>query len=124
MCASPSGEPPGRVLVVEDEVLVAMDLEALLTEAGYEVLGPAPSVSCALRLLEAATPRAALLDLNLAGRTSAPVADALRRLGVPFLVVTGYSDARLEAPNLRDVPLIRKPYDPDQLLRRLHAAMA
>lgn len=76
-----------RVLVVEDEALVFMLVEDELRDAGAEVLGPAPSVGDALRLVEAAEADggidAAVLDINLQGRAVAPVADRLAALGVP-----------------------------------------
>lgn len=109
-----SGLRGRRILVVEDEALVAMLLEDALTDAGCTVLGPAASVAQALFLLQHNRPEAAVLDLNLAGETSEPVADALAALGVPFLVATGYGAEGLP-PNHRDAPVLAKPYDPVEL---------
>jgi len=103
-----------RILVVEDEALVAMLVEDALVEAGYEVIGPARSVAQAMKLLEGETPAAAVLDLNLAGETSTPVADALARRGVPFVVATGYGVAGVPAAH-RAAPVLPKPYDPADL---------
>ena len=93
--AKPEGK---RVLVVEDEIAVAMLVEDELRGAGAEVLGPVPTVGDALRLVEAAAAdggiSAAVLDINLDGRHVAPVADKLAALGVPFLFATGYGDLR------------------------------
>jgi CheY-like chemotaxis protein len=107
-----------RILVVEDEALVAMLVEDALMDAGCTVLGPATSVSQALALLRHNRPEAAVLDLNLCGETSEPVADALVSLGVPFLVATGYGAEGLP-PGHRDVPVLAKPYDPAELTATL-----
>jgi len=101
-----------RVLVVEDEALVAMLVEDALLDAGAAVLGPAATVSEALLLLEQERPDVAVLDLNLAGETSTPVADVLAKRGVPFVVATGYGAEGLP-PSHAHVPVLAKPYDPD-----------
>ncbi len=107
-----------HILVVEDEALVAMLLEDALTDAGCTVLGPANSVAQALALLKHSRPEAAVLDLNLAGETSEPIADALAALGVPFLVATGYGAEGLPAGH-RGAPVLAKPYDPIELTTAL-----
>lgn len=100
-----------RILVVEDEALVAMLVEDALMDAGFGVIGPARSVAEALDLLAQDTPDAAVLDLNLSGETSVAVADALAARGIPFLVATGYGAGGLP-PGHRHVPVLPKPYDP------------
>ena len=112
-----------RILVVEDEALVAMLVEDALLDAGAAVLGPAATVAEALALLdrEPTPPDAAVLDLNLAGETSTPVADVLAARGIPFVVATGYGASGLPSGHAH-VPVLAKPYDPDELtaaLRRL-----
>jgi CheY-like chemotaxis protein len=92
--ARPDSEPGDslrglRVLIVEDEALIAMVYEDLLAEQGCESLGPAASVAQALALIAADPPDAALLDVNLDGEISGPVAERLHQEGIPFLVVTG-----------------------------------
>lgn len=84
------------VLLVEDELLVAWDLEQTLTAAGMLVLGPASSVASALDLIKSTTPDAAILDLNLRGELVTPVARRLRELGVPFVLSTAYNHLRSE----------------------------
>ena len=79
-----------RILIVEDEALVAMLVEDALLDAGAEVIGPVATVAEAMALLDAGSPDGAVLDLNLAGETSTPVADLLAARGVPFVVATGY----------------------------------
>ncbi len=107
-----------RVLVVEDEALVAMLVEDALLDAGATVLGPAATVAEALGLLQRERPEAAVLDLNLAGETSTPVADALARIGVPFVVATGYGAEGLPREHA-GVPVLTKPYDPADLTAAL-----
>ncbi len=103
-----------RILVVEDEALVAMLVEDALIDAGFAVIGPARSVSQALELLKAEPLDAAVLDLNLGGENSVSVADALAARGIPFLVATGYGAAGLPA-HLKHIPVLPKPYDPADL---------
>lgn len=107
-----------RVLVVEDEALVAMLVEDALLDAGAVVIGPVATVVEALALLERELPDVAVLDLNLAGETSTPVADALASRGVPFVVATGYGADGLP-PGHAEVPVLAKPYDPDDLTSAL-----
>ena len=76
------------VLVVEDEFLIAMDLELLLGQNGWRVLGPAPTVEVALELLNEEIPDVAILDINVRGKRITAVAEDLRRMGVPFMVPT------------------------------------
>jgi DNA-binding response OmpR family regulator len=105
---------PHRILIVEDETLVAMLVEDALHDAGYSVLGPARTVSEAMRLLEVEVPHAVVLDLNLAGESSGVVADTLAARGIPFLLATGYGAAGVP-PQHRNAPVLAKPYDPEDL---------
>lgn len=79
---------PISVLVVEDEAVLAIDLQQTLEEEGYRVLGPVGRVDRALSLLEHETPDVAVLDLNLQGHPATAVAERLRALGVPFVVAS------------------------------------
>jgi PAS domain S-box-containing protein len=79
-----------RILVIEDEPLVAMDMSATLSDAGFEVLGPVALVNEALRLIATADFHAVLLDANLGGKPVDAVAAALTRRNIPFAFVTGY----------------------------------
>ena len=109
-----------RILIVEDEFLIAMELEDTLLSAGYQVVGPAPSIREALRLLRAARPDAAVLDVNVAGQWVTPVAEMLRTMVVPFILASGYRAADLDAmPVLREAVNIGKPYRPERLLMQL-----
>lgn len=100
-----------RILVVEDEYLVATALADDLSDAGAEVLGPAPSVAQALELIDgAAQLDIGVLDINLAGEPVYPVADALAARGVPFVLVTGY-DGHAIPERYRDAPRLEKPVE-------------
>ncbi|NLH80081.1 MAG: response regulator [Phyllobacteriaceae bacterium] len=106
-----------RVLVVEDQPLIAMDLEDLLVSRGYAVLGPKATVAEALDCLARVTPEAALLDIDLAGETSFAVASELGRRGVPFVFATGTAGADARIPDdLLDTPVIQKPWNVDDVL--------
>ena len=106
-----------ELLVVEDEWLLAAQLVDLLEEAGLAA-EPAPSVEAALRVLEAAPLRAAILDINLGQETSFPVARELARRGIPFVFVTGYADTQLP-DDLGGAPVLRKPVHAATLLAQL-----
>lgn len=99
-----------RILVVEDDYLIADDLRRDLAACGAEVWGPVPDVTGALRLLGREAPDLAALDVNLGGAMAYPVADRLRALGVPFLFSTGYDAAFIDEA-YREVPLCQKPSD-------------
>ncbi len=105
-------------------MLLALDLETLLEDQGCEVLEPASSVKRALAVLETRRPDAASLDMNLNGESSAPVAAAMRKRGIPFVVVTGYSGKHEEDPLFRDAPLVKKPYDGAALIETLVRLLA
>jgi DNA-binding NtrC family response regulator len=112
-----------RVLVVEDEFLLAMELEALLERHGCLVLGPVPTVDRALALLDGEPPELVLLDVNLKGERATPVAAALRDRGVPFVLITGYSARQLSEPELRAAPRIDKPVNCHELGRAVAQAL-
>jgi two-component sensor histidine kinase/CheY-like chemotaxis protein len=111
--AGPANLKGARVLIVEDAVLLAMELECGLAEAGAEVIGPAYELEEALALLDQPID-AAVLDANLNGHSVSPVAEALAKRRVPFVFATGYGDAG-GAPGGFDAPVIRKPYDVTQV---------
>ncbi|MEQ8403492.1 MAG: PAS domain-containing protein [Oceanicaulis sp.] len=112
----------GRVLIVEDEALIAADLAYLLTEAGYEVIGPAPSVKQALALVSREGCDAAVLDVNLGEVTSEPVAAALNARGAPYVTVSGYA-ARHRPETMAAAPALTKPVEHGELLAALKAIM-
>lgn len=99
-----------KILVVEDTLLVADMISDGLRSYGSNVVGPVGRLERALALAREATLDGAVLDVNLAGRSSAPVAEALERRGIPFLFVTGYGDAAALPPEYRNVPRLAKPF--------------
>jgi two-component SAPR family response regulator len=98
-----------RVLIVEDEFLIATELEAILRAFGCVVVGPVPSVDEALSALDAVEIDGALLDANLRGRPVTPVAEELARRSIPFVLVTGY-DGDLPEQILEEAPRVPKPF--------------
>lgn len=110
-----------RVLIVEDELLVAMDYEEMLRHAGCVVIGPVARQAKALALLERGPPDVAVLDLNLAGERSTPLAEALAARGVPFVIVTGYSEKTPGDPVLAGAPRLAKPVRPKELVQAIAA---
>ena len=96
-----------RVLVVEDEFMVGLDISQQLTNAGFEVVGLATSVAKALKLIAQSGCDAAVLDVNLGGETCEPVAQKLRASGKPFVVLTGYSADTLQS--FSDATILTKP---------------
>jgi CheY-like chemotaxis protein len=113
-----------RVLVVEDEALVAMLLEDMLEDLGCKVLGPMMRVSEALAFVaeHGADIDVAILDVNLAGERSFPVAEALRARGAPFILSTGYDDVGIDE-GWRGGPILRKPFLANQLESILREAL-
>jgi len=108
-----------RILIVEDEFLLAEDIAHVLDDAGATVLGPVPSVLDALELI-AAEKRIdfAVLDVNLHGEMVFPVADALAERSVPFAFATGYDEWSLPERFFM-VPRLEKPFRPERLSHKL-----
>ncbi|OYU71364.1 MAG: hypothetical protein CFE28_16005 [Alphaproteobacteria bacterium PA2] len=102
-----------RVLIVEDAVLLALELETGLSDAGAHVIGPAYELEEALALLDQEID-AAVLDANLNGESVMPVAQALAERGVPFIFATGYGDTGAALAGF-NAPIVRKPYDVGQV---------
>jgi CheY-like chemotaxis protein len=103
-----------RVLVVEDEIMVSWLLEDMLANLGCVVIGPAVRVDQALAIIESEPLDAAVVDLNLNGQISYPVADALAARGVPFVFSSGYSQDRL-LEKYRGFPVLQKPFHRSEL---------
>lgn len=112
-------EPRKSVLIVEDEIIVAMDMEMMLEDLGYSVCGIAGSVDAALSALDAAHPSLAIVDLNLGGQSSRPVAERLAALKVPFVFASGYAELDLPEALTRDAPRVSKPVAINDLSRAL-----
>jgi CheY-like chemotaxis protein len=107
-----------RILVVEDEMLVAMNIEDMLLELGHEVAGLASRLGPALALAGESRFDAAMIDVNLAGEPSFPVADLLIERGIPFLFATGYGRQGIDE-RYRDHPMLQKPFRAKDLEKAL-----
>ena len=103
------------ILVVEDEFLIALDIVAVLEQAGIAVAGPASTVGDALAVIERGPLRGALLDAHLAGEPAGRIADVLAARGIPFAFVSGYGPESLP-PAHSQAPLVRKPFTEQELL--------
>jgi len=113
-----------RILVVEDEYLIASELDTELRTAGYVVIGPVPDIDSALDLLKAERPDAAILDVHLAGEWVTPVAEMLKAMSVPFILASGYVAADLQTePVLRNAVNIGKYWRRESLLEALRTAL-
>lgn len=113
-----------RILLVEDEVLIAMHIADALESHGYKVIGPYPTVARALSALQ--NPQccdAAILDAHLRDESAAPVATALAANGTPYVVATGYNRSQL--PEIfASVPILAKPVDIDELVTQLRGLLS
>ncbi|MCM5555844.1 response regulator [Pleomorphomonas sp. NRK KF1] len=112
-----------RILVLEDEPLIAMDLEDLLSSKGFTVVGPFSTAAAALDGLGDAPLRAALLDIYLFNGTSFDVARELQQRGVRFAFMTGLVAPDVVPADLRGAPIILKPYNEKELMAFLSAEL-
>ncbi|MFZ2105537.1 MAG: response regulator [Roseiarcus sp.] len=115
-------EEPARVIIVEDEPLVAENLRDDLVEAGFDVVGVAPRVESALKLIERTGFDVAILDANLAGTSAAPAAAALSARGLPFMVLSGYAREQLQR-EFSEAVYIQKPYRVRKLIDALNSLL-
>jgi DNA-binding response OmpR family regulator len=104
-----------RVLIVEDNFLIAQELRAVMRKAGYAVCGTAPTPAAALKLLRDERPDGVLLDVGLGDSDASSVARALAARGVPFVLVTAYEREQLPLA-LRGRPCLSKPYSAESLV--------
>jgi len=109
-----------RVLVVEDEAIVAIFLEELLTELGHEVTGIVSRLNEAMARVNDRNFDFAILDVHLAGEDVFPFADALATRGIPFVFTTGL-DKHVIPERLRDRPTLQKPFRPEEFSRAIAA---
>lgn len=116
-----SGLRGKRILVVEDEAIIAMMVEEMLIELGASVVGPAPSLPMARNLIETAPIDAAVLDVNIRSDRIDPVAELLRERRIPFVFATGYGAGASSAKEGELV--LEKPYTSDRLLGALTSAL-
>lgn len=121
---SPRAETnPLRILLVEDEALIAIDTQEVLESAGYVVVGPAGRLDIALALAAAELIDAAVLDVNLSGVAVCFVAESLRQRGIPFLFLSGLFTGSDMPASCARTPFVSKPMVPAALLHSLAAVM-
>ncbi len=121
MCFTLPKTQTSRILVVEDEPLIALDLMLGFEEAGLTVVGVAPDVDIAMRMIADDPPDMATLDYNLGNQTCSDVAHLLDRLDIPFVYVTAQLIEREIGVTLPVAPLVRKPARLQDILQRLAA---
>jgi CheY-like chemotaxis protein len=112
-----------KVLVVEDEMMIAMLIEDMLDEFGCRLVGPATSVPRALELIGNEHVEVAVLDLNLDGKDTYAIADALQRKNLPFVFATGYGSTALRK-EYGNRPVLQKPFQAKDLEIALAEALA
>jgi len=112
-----------KVLVVEDEMMIAMLIEDMLDELGCTLVGPATNVPRALDLIDKEQVEVAVLDLNLDGQDTYAIADALQRKNLPFIFATGYGSAGLRK-EYGNRPVLQKPFQISELETALVEALA
>jgi CheY-like chemotaxis protein len=109
-----TGSPGLRILVVEDEPMIATSLDDLLTDLGFTVVGPAYSLDQGMQLIDREIVDGAVLDINLGGEMVFSLADTLAERSIPFVYVTGYGKLLRNANHGR--PVLQKPYRTERLL--------
>ncbi len=112
-----------KILVVEDEWLIAQHLAMLLEDMGCLVVGPVGKVDQAIEKIADETIDCALLDANLNGTSSSPVVDALVAAGVPLIMVTGYGGLELPTDAMNAAPRLNKPFAESELEAALQAVL-
>lgn len=114
--------PRARILIVEDEAMLAFALEEFLIEAGFDVAGVAGRLETALTKIEAGGFDAAILDANLAGVNAGPAALALTARGLPFIVVSGYLASQQQSA-FKGALCLQKPCPADRLVQALRSVL-
>jgi DNA-binding response OmpR family regulator len=114
--------PQRSVLLVEDEPLVALDVEMALTRAGFRVLGPAPTTATAMSFLRRDNPDLTILDLHLGDGMAFPLMDFMAKTGRLFVILSGHSRHVVPPPH-RDRPYVQKPHQENALLQVVEAAL-
>jgi DNA-binding response OmpR family regulator len=107
-----------RILIVEDEYYLAADLAEALTARGAEVVGPVATLAEAAKAIADCPPDHAVLDVNLRGEMSFPIADRLEAAGIPYVIATGYSEGSLPE-RFRAKPRLEKPYRAERIAELL-----
>ena len=117
----PTSERKHRILVVEDEAMISMLLEDMVLDCGGELVGPVARFDAALELARKAEFAVAVLDLNLNGTLSYPIAEVIRERGIPVIFATGYGpDGVLD--RFSDCPTLQKPFSQQDFAEAVAAA--
>jgi light-regulated signal transduction histidine kinase (bacteriophytochrome) len=103
------------ILLVEDNLIIAMNGEDILSSLGAREVIAVPNLAQAFEIVDGRSLQLALLDVNLGDETSLPIADRLRTLDIPFAFVTGYGESIPQSENYRDIPVLQKPYTPESI---------
>ena len=111
-----------RVLIVEDEPIIALGLEDALIDAGFQIAGVAGKLEKALSLVESGVCDVAIVDANLTGVSASPIAIALAARGVPFIVLSGYSPDQMQGV-FPGALFIQKPCRPELLIEKLNTLL-
>lgn len=114
----------GPVLLVEDNIVIALDAEAILLALGVDRVDVASDAAEAMRIIEIDCPRLAILDINIGAGTSFAIAQRLSELGVPIIFASGMGAAFTRPPGCEAAPVITKPYAATTMARAIHAAVA
>lgn len=117
-----ANERQARILIVEDEPMLAFVLEEVLIEEGFEIAGVAGRLETALAMIESEPFDVAILDANLAGVSAGPAASALTVRGTPFIVVSGYLPEQQQSA-FSGAPRLQKPCQPDALIAALRGIL-
>lgn len=104
-----------RVLIVEDEPVLALGLRRFLAARGFEIVGCIGSVEKATAVIDEVECDVALLDVNLRGQTAVPLAETFHQRGISMVFMSGYSRSDLPT-EFSGIPLLRKPFDPNELV--------
>ncbi|WP_371395335.1 response regulator [Fretibacter rubidus] len=110
-----------KILIVEDDPFIAMDLEDTFLSEGYEVLGPIATVDAGLSLLKEEKPDVAMLDYNLGRETSIPIARALNDNSIPFFFLSGQIKRVIIDNDVAGIKVIPKPFIPEKLVQEVQA---
>ena len=111
-----------RILIVEDEPVIALSLEEVLIDAGFQIAGVVGKLDKAVALIESGTCDAAIVDANLAGVSASPAAIALAARGLPYIMMSGYSKEQMRGEYPRAV-FLSKPCRPELLLETLNSIL-
>ena len=114
--------PRVRILIVEDEMMIALLIEDALDELGYAVVGPVSKLDAAITLARDETFSAAILDVNIRGGNTFPVATILRERGIPFVLASGYGAWALPDA-FKGHPLLQKPFTASDVEKAIGAML-